>query len=40
MISKLFDYALAGKLENKVYRIYISPLRALNDTYTRICSDH
>ena len=39
VISKLFNYALAGKLENKVYCIYLSPLRALNDTYTRICSD-
>jgi ATP-dependent Lhr-like helicase len=37
VISKLFDYALAGKLENKVYCIYISPLRALNnDVYKNL----
>ena len=31
IISKLFDYALEGKLENRVYCIYVSPLRSLNN---------
>ncbi len=31
IISRLFDYSLEGKLENKVYCIYVSPLRALNN---------
>lgn len=37
IISKLFDYSLEGKLEDKVYCIYISPLRALNnDIYNNL----
>ena len=35
IISKLFDISLQGKLENKVYCIYISPLRALNNDVYR-----
>jgi ATP-dependent Lhr-like helicase len=35
IISKLFDYSLQGKLENRVYCIYISPLRALNNDVYR-----
>ncbi|MCL5434088.1 MAG: ATP-dependent helicase [Candidatus Marsarchaeota archaeon] len=35
IISKLFDYSLEGKLENKVYCIYVSPLRALNNDVKR-----
>ena len=31
IISKLFDYSLGGNLKNKVYCIYVSPLRALNN---------
>ena len=31
IISKLFDYSLEGKLEDRVYCLYISPLRALNN---------
>src|SRR5271157_6563808 len=31
IISRLFDYSLQSKLEDKVYCIYISPLRALNN---------
>lgn len=31
IISKLFDYSLEGKLEDRVYCIYVSPLRALNN---------
>ncbi len=31
IISRLFDYSLDGKLEDKVYCLYISPLRALNN---------
>ncbi len=31
IISRLFDYSLEGKLEDKVYCLYISPLRALNN---------
>ncbi len=37
IISRLFDYSLAGKLEEKVYCIYVSPLRALNnDIYNNL----
>ena len=37
IISRLFDYSLEGKLEDKVYCIYISPLRALNnDIYNNL----
>ncbi len=37
VISHLFDYSLAGKLEDKVYCLYISPLRALNnDIYNNL----
>ena len=37
IISKLFDYSLQGKLEDKVYCIYVSPLRALNnDVYNNL----
>lgn len=35
IISRLFDYSLKGKLEDKVYCIYISPLRALNNDIHR-----
>ncbi|MEM0149029.1 MAG: ATP-dependent helicase [Candidatus Micrarchaeaceae archaeon] len=35
IISRLFDYALSGKLDEKVYCIYISPLRALNNDIYR-----
>ncbi|HUY70509.1 MAG TPA: ATP-dependent helicase [Candidatus Baltobacteraceae bacterium] len=35
IISKLFDYSLEGKLEDRVYCIYISPLRALNNDIFR-----
>lgn len=35
IISKLFDYSLEGKLEDKVYCIYVSPLRALNNDVYR-----
>ncbi len=31
IISRLFDYSLQGKLKDKVYCIYVSPLRALNN---------
>ena len=37
IISRLFDYSIAGKLEDKVYCIYVSPLRALNnDIYNNL----
>jgi ATP-dependent helicase Lhr and Lhr-like helicase len=37
IISKLFDYSLEGKLEEKVYCLYVSPLRALNnDVYNNL----
>ena len=35
IISKLFDYSLQGKLEDKVYCVYVSPLRALNNDVYR-----
>ena len=35
IISALFDKSLAGKLEEKVYCIYVSPLRALNNDIYR-----
>ncbi|MDE1833186.1 MAG: ATP-dependent helicase [Candidatus Micrarchaeota archaeon] len=35
IISKLFEYSLEGKLEDRVYCIYISPLRALNNDIFR-----
>ena len=35
IISALFDKALAGSLEEKVYCIYVSPLRALNNDIYR-----
>ena len=31
IISRLYDYSLEGRLENKIYCLYISPLRALNN---------
>ncbi len=31
IISKLFDLSMEGKLEDRIYCIYISPLRALNN---------
>ncbi|MCL5423720.1 MAG: ATP-dependent helicase [Candidatus Marsarchaeota archaeon] len=31
IISRLFDYSISGTLENKVYCIYVSPLRSLNN---------
>jgi ATP-dependent Lhr-like helicase len=37
IISKLFDYSIEGKLEEKVYCLYVSPLRALNnDVYNNL----
>ncbi len=35
IISKLFDYSLEGKLEDKVYCLYISPLKSLNNDVHR-----
>ncbi len=35
IISKLFDYSLEGKLEDKVYCLYISPLKSLNNDIHR-----
>jgi ATP-dependent Lhr-like helicase len=35
IISRLFDKALAGTLEDKTYCIYVSPLRALNNDIYR-----
>ncbi len=35
IVSRLFDYSLEGKLENKIYCIYVSPLRALNNDIYR-----
>ncbi len=35
IISRLFDLSMQGKLEEKVYCIYISPLRALNNDIHR-----
>ncbi len=35
IISKLFDKSLEGKLEDKVYCVYVSPLRALNNDIYR-----
>ncbi|EQD48776.1 DEAD/H associated domain protein [mine drainage metagenome] len=35
IISKLFDKSLEGKLEDKIYCVYISPLRALNNDIYR-----
>jgi ATP-dependent Lhr-like helicase len=35
IISRLFDYSLAGTLEDRVYCIYVSPLRALNNDIHR-----
>ncbi|MCL5430482.1 MAG: ATP-dependent helicase [Candidatus Marsarchaeota archaeon] len=35
IISRLFDYSIEGKLESKVYCLYISPLRALNNDIQR-----
>ncbi len=35
IMSRLFDYSLAGKLEDKVYCVYVSPLRALNNDIYR-----
>ncbi len=35
IISALFEKALGGKLEEKVYCIYVSPLRALNNDIYR-----
>ena len=31
IISKLFDLSMEGKLEDRIYCVYISPLRALNN---------
>jgi ATP-dependent helicase Lhr and Lhr-like helicase len=37
IISRLFDYSLDGKLDDRVYCLYISPLRALNnDIYNNL----
>ena len=35
IISRLFDYSLEGKLEDKVYCLYISPLKSLNNDIHR-----
>lgn len=35
IISRLFDYSLGGKLEDRIYCLYISPLRALNNDIHR-----
>ncbi len=35
IISRLFDYSLQGKLEEKVYCVYVSPLRSLNNDIFR-----
>ncbi|MGC8652325.1 MAG: ATP-dependent helicase [Candidatus Micrarchaeia archaeon] len=35
IISRLFDYSMQGKLEDRVYCTYISPLRALNNDIYR-----
>jgi len=35
IISNLFDYSINGKLEDKIYCIYVSPLRALNNDIYR-----
>ena len=35
IISRLFDLSLKGKLDDKVYCIYISPLKALNNDIQR-----
>ena len=35
IISRLYDYSLEGRLENKIYCLYISPLRALNNDIHR-----
>jgi ATP-dependent Lhr-like helicase len=37
IISELFDMAVEGRLENSIYAVYISPLRALdNDIYRNL----
>lgn len=37
IISRLFDYSLQGKLEDRIYCLYVSPLRALNnDIYNNL----
>ncbi|MGI0100385.1 MAG: ATP-dependent helicase [Candidatus Micrarchaeaceae archaeon] len=37
IISRLFDYSIGGKLEDKIYCLYVSPLRALNnDIYNNL----
>ncbi len=35
IINALFNYSLEGSLENKIYCIYVSPLRALNNDIYR-----
>ena len=35
IISRLYDYSLEGKLEDKIYCLYVSPLRALNNDINR-----
>ncbi|MEM0149549.1 MAG: ATP-dependent helicase [Candidatus Micrarchaeaceae archaeon] len=35
IISRLFDYSIQNRLEDKIYCIYISPLRALNNDIYR-----
>ncbi len=35
IISTLFDYSMQGKLEEKVYCLYVSPLRSLNNDIYR-----
>ncbi|MDE1865211.1 MAG: ATP-dependent helicase [Candidatus Micrarchaeota archaeon] len=35
IISRLFDYSLEGKLEDRIYCLYVSPLRALNNDIHR-----
>ncbi len=35
IISRLFDYSMEGKLEDRIYCLYVSPLRALNNDIHR-----
>ena len=37
IVSRLYDYSLKGELEDKIYCLYVSPLRALNnDIYNNL----
>src|SRR5208283_4061381 len=35
IISRLSDYSMEGKLEDRIYCLYVSPLRALNNDIHR-----